>query len=372
MRHTDPVSFDPGIAIPDIGPLCPELYTSLSKNIPGGGEVLIAHPRMMMTGYVGQDNSSRGQKWYVTSWGETYRVNCPFCNDTRKRLWINHTYGQPDPVDRNKPGDFYGICFNENCMNESENRAKLWDYVFGLKNRNARNIPRIDMANGIRPDMRLSEKPLPGQVEKMINMDSNFAPMRYLHERRFNLQHIAHYDLHFCHHGGGQYPAASGRIIAPIHMYGKLVGWQGRYVGEPANKTTPKYYTCPGMPKSQVLYNYDNAAGKPFVVVFEGITDVWRFGDYSVAMLGSTLAAKQRFILSGTWTNNEPIIFCLDPDAYDDSALSLRELANTGKNPVVNVRLPDGWDPADLDRDPLWGVIREQAASVGVSLPDMR
>ncbi len=61
-------------------------------------------------------------------------------------------------------------------------------------------------------------------------------------------------------------------------MHGIRVGWQARYVGEPRYRDMPKYYTCPGMPKSQLLYNFDSTMTKPFVVLVEGITDVWRIG----------------------------------------------------------------------------------------------
>ena len=124
----------------------------------------------------------------------------------------------------------------------------------------------------------------------------------------------------------------------------------------------------PGSRKSTLLYNFDNAKGSPFVVVFEGITDVWRLGSPGVALLGKSLSYQQRTLLQQTWCNNEPIIVVLDPDAQEESEGILHEMQNTGHNPVVRVQLPVGMDPADYDRSALWNIIYSQAAKIGVHL----
>lgn len=371
MREQEQLYYGGDPAVAGLRLLCPELFHRLSRRIPGGGRVGVANSGEAATGYAGYAFGRNDRRFVVTSWGETYRVNCPFCSDTRGRLWVPHMYGQPDPADTRRSGDFYGICFNDECLTSRDNRRALWEMVYGLRNRNARfDPPQLDLDGAIRLDGRLIERPLPGVCEPLVQLaDTHPALFYLLHTRRFSLQHAAHYQLHYCH-SGGETPLAAGRIIAPIVMHGRQVGWQGRTPGEPHNKTTPKYYGCPGMPKRQMLYNYDRALGKPFVVVFEGWTDVLRLGDCSLALLGKTLTTQHRYLLEAGWPNREPIVFCLDPDAYEESQLAIHELAARGTNPVVSIRLPDGWDPADFDRDPLWTIIRTQAAERGVRLPE--
>ena len=73
--------------------LCPELYNKLNSMFPGG--VVIANQgEPMYSSSPTQHNGSHFTS--VISSGEYYRVNCPFCNDTKHRLWVNHMYGQPD------------------------------------------------------------------------------------------------------------------------------------------------------------------------------------------------------------------------------------------------------------------------------------
>ena len=160
---------------------------------------------------------------------------------------------------------------------------------------------------------------------------------------------------------------AAGRVVAPIMMNGVRVGWQARLVGEPRYNTIPKYYTCPGMPKSQVLYNFDTARGEPYVIVVEGITDVWRIGDQAVALLGKTLSRQQSRLLTDTWPG-KPIIVMLDGEARQETDAIVAELVASGRNPVVPIRLDPGWDPADYDRDALRNMIKSQARQVGVEL----
>lgn len=352
--------------MPDV--LCPELYRLLATRIPNGGQVLVANQGEHMSGQIGRQGPD--SRWMVTMWGETYRVNCPFCFDTRARLWVNHRFGQPDPVNPGARGDFYGICFNDNCLAEHANRERLWDMLFGHRNRGRRQAPPVIRMNaGQRVDGRLTEKPWPGSMELLTAMPDDSYPKAWLmHARRFDNTHFEKYDIRYCYNATHEYRAASGRIIVPFYVGGALVGWQGRYVGEPPDKRIPKYYTCPGLRKTAMLYNYDAARGKPYVVVFEGVTDVWRFGDCSVAMLGKELAPAQRMLLESTWTSGEPIIFCLDADAGDASAAAMHAIAARGRNPVVNVKLPVGQDPAELSRDALYGIIREHAANCGVRI----
>ena len=329
--------------------------------------MIVANEGEHMTGNIAWSAGRR--RWVVSTWGESYRINCPFCRDTRHRLWISYRFGQLDPADLGRLGTFYGICFNEDCLRASENRVELVDVIYGVHNPKERTPFEIECRGNVNRAQGLVERPFPGTCRPLSLMTTDELAVQYITgERNFGFEIIEEFQLRHCTHSD-DFPLAGGRIIAPLIQHGIMVGWQGRWIGEPPNKLTPKYYTCPGMPKRLILYNIDRAAGKPFVVVCEGITDVWRLPDYAVALLGKTMSLEQLTLLQLSFPNKQPIVLCLDPETYENCAMKIHELVNVGCNPVVRVRLPDGYDPADLDTDVLLNTIYVQVAAAGVRLP---
>jgi len=71
------------------------------------------------------------------------------------------------------------------------------------------------------------------------------------------------------------YYPLTGRIFIPVIMNGMLVGWQGRYIGDPDWKVSrvQKYFNLRGMSKKDMLYNFDVAKNQPMVVLVEGAAE---------------------------------------------------------------------------------------------------
>lgn len=342
-------------------PICSTLCRYLQK-IPNNGGVLIANQGEHMTGNFALDLSLRRQRWIIASWGEAYRINCPFCNDTRHRLWVNHRYGQPDPANPSWPADGLVICFNEDCLKDPDNRKQLFDWIFELPNMREHVAPVLDMSGVTAAGPRLQPCQWPGQMEAL----PDFC-LEYLAQRGFYGDTVALFGLRYCV-GSQEFPSAAGRIIVPIYHNRQMVGWQGRTPGEPTSRHMPKYYTMPHFAKRAVLYNLDNARGRSFCVVFEGVTDVWRLPGYGVALLGKTISVEQQNLLRASFSDGQPIILCLDPETWDNSALKIHEMIRNGANPVVRVRLPDSFDPASLGADTLLNTIVTQSQAVGIRL----
>lgn len=355
---------------PSRRPLCFGLYQQLRK-VPNYGSVLVANEGEGMTGTKIRD-ATYGDQWVVSTWGETYRINCPFCGDTRRRLWINYRFGQPDPANPSRMADYFGVCFNEDCLRDYDNRQKLIEWIYGIKSRNeARGFvaPQVHVEDEIIGALQLTPRGWPGDMTSLSAMRLEDPAVQYIiNRRRFGWETVEDFGLHVCL-SSSEYPAAIGRIVVPITMCGQMFGWQGRIVGDQPNKAIPKYYTCPGMKKQFLLYNLDRVTGQPFVVVFEGVTDVWRLPKYGVALLGKTMSAYQKGLLQTTFQNRQPIIICLDPDAYDNCNMKIHEMIQAGSNPIVRVRLQEGWDPADYDSDVLLATIAAQARSARITLP---
>jgi hypothetical protein len=348
--------------------MSPMLYQAIEKA--GLGEIRVA-------------NEGEGAIWGGTSyvngrvqrslvhWGESYKLNCPFCNDLRFRLYVPHLYGQPDRENGNRPMTCCVKCFNEDCLANSEVRRRFADMVLGFRNRNQRGGWPVKPATR---ESACSEEPVPpGMSLRLTDLPLTHPAVRYLTvDRRIPYQVLVDYDLGVCLEPNRQLTVACwlyNRIIIPIRFHGELVGWQARYVGEPANKDVPKYVTMPGMKKSQLLYNFDRAVTQPYVVVVEGVTDVWAVGDCAVAAFGKTLSARQHALLGEHW-RGKPVVLLLDADADESREKQSSILRRSGNHPaVVVVELPDGSDPGTYDTATITNMIRARAAEAGVSIP---
>ena len=118
----------------DFRPLNPILYRALERRF---GPVLVADEgsAMVSTRAPSAFNSDR-TNLVILAAGEYYKVCCPFCRDSRHRLWINHMYGQPDTSGfRN---NWLAYCYNENCIDSPGRRQQLEHLIFGLTNRRER------------------------------------------------------------------------------------------------------------------------------------------------------------------------------------------------------------------------------------------
>lgn len=299
----------------------------------------------------------------VLTWGEYYRVSCPFCRETRQRLWINHLYGTKDDV--GIPQHWLAHCYNEKCTTDPAVRALLEFHIFGIGQH-----PQLQIMQGENVSAVLSETRPPGPIAAFHELFPEHPVRRYLLERRYDLAYLSsQYGVGMCV-DSTEFPAMRGRIYIPIVMHGQLVGWQGRYPDELDWKATgiPKYYGRPGMAKGRMLYNLDVAKQWPFVVVVEGVPSVWRLGGPAVALLGKTLTGPQRILLN-YWAG-KPIIIMLDPDAADNSEGIVRELKQTAASPVVEIRLPGDYDPGDYEHEVGVAMIRNAARLQGVMLPE--
>ena len=306
--------------------------------------------------------------------GETYCVNCPYCNDTRQRLYISHRYGVHDLVT-----DSYNTrmvrCFNEECLKKDTSLYKhLYDSVFGLLNPAQR--ARLSYGRGKKPvanSTELKEGPPPGLLTYIQDLPPNHPALAYLlGERGYSLKELVDdWRLMYCEAASPEYKLAEHRIIIPIIMNGMWVGWQARFVGEANFKQLriPKYFTLPSMPKRLVLYNHDVALKQDTVVVCEGPTSAWAVGRCAIALLGKQATIQQLRLLSTAYASKNVVIL-LDGDATADAIRLQKQLQKHVKN-LVRVELPPDRDPGSYyhERSKLWTLIKEQAEGQGITLP---
>jgi hypothetical protein len=297
----------------------------------------------------------------VVSPGEYYRVNCPFCGDSRKRLWINHRFAEFKHL---------AVCYNETrCLSGqlgAQSRKDLWAIVFGNANRVV-----LPVAEGTRRDIdaELQEIGLPGDILFLTELTPDHEAIKYLVSKKYDTGYLTtNYGVGYCTSVlSNEHRPLTNRIFIPIIMHGKLIGWQGRYVGDIDWKArrVQKYFNLKGMHKSNVLYGFDSAVKSDTVVLCEGVPDAWRIGTNAVALLGNSMAANQKALIVKHFAGKK-IAVMLDGLAYDDSVSIVNSLAPYFGSDVFAVPCP-AKDPGELTTEECWQAINKAMRSTNES-----
>jgi hypothetical protein len=336
------------------------LYRLLQQRF---GTVWVANDGERMTGRV--VTAGNRLRYAVLTSGEYYRVNCPFCNDTRGRLWINHRWGVGVGSEVSHGTGFQGdpmwwaaTCYNENCLESYTKRKQLAKDVWDKLPRE-RSRP-IEIDRGETTQLSLTPRELPGQCVALRSLNGNHHAIQYLRTRGLDpLRLNDMYGVVYCESAPPPDTTASGRLVFPIHMYGNRVGWQARYVGDLDWKKTgvPKYYTQRQLHVKQT---------SPFCIVVEGVTDAIAIGPGAVALYGKSMSNAQFDMLSLNWRQ---VVVMLDNDAYKESEANCQRLQESVE--AVRVQLPSGFDPAkavQLDADYVWDLIYASAVDQKITL----
>jgi hypothetical protein len=327
-----------------------------------------------------------GRKAYpvVDSWGEGYRLNCPFCGDYKRRLFFCHLAGAKAKVPKRATplqfSNFVCVCHNEHC-NSQRPEFREW-----LKALEIDKGPVLDLSQTFSPKkmegygflFAVEEDRLPSPCYPLTSPEVPAAAVQYLIKRGFDPYWLqAEYGCGYSPDGavyarmsdqeyqdGLRSLRNSGkdtsnftktgklwgsRIIIPVTQGRRLVGWQGRLFQDSGDRC-PKYFTSPRLDKSKVLFNMDRAILGNLAVLVEGVFDVFRVGAPAMAMFGKSLSAMQQELLKLTFSQTGGCLVMLDPDAREDVYKLAMKLHEAGIFPrgVVPVYMPDpGPDPAD-------------------------
>jgi hypothetical protein len=332
--------------------LCPELYRRLEERF---GSVMVANAGDAFQARYTQHPFSDEKRVHVICPGEYYRVCCPKCKDTRHRLWINHRWVEFPWLIR---------CFNEKCYDSRLSRDQLLFFV--MKTRRPKK-PAVNPGRRKGPN-EIGRVDPPGSVVPLDRLPADHAANIYLQQRGFDPVELSkNYGIAYCDDPDPRYEMAGNRLIIPIVIRGELVGWQARFIGDRdwKNCSVAKYYSAPGMAKRLILYNLDQAKQQPFIVLVEGVTDVWRVGPMAVAMLGKSMSFTQKRELICSF-RLKPLVVMLDGDALSENDGVCQELASEFEKGIVKVSLPDGSDPASLPREEIMDLILRAAHDQGV------
>lgn len=325
--------------------------------------------------------------------GEYYRVSCPFCDDTRQRLWINHMFNVVDPSN----GDdriFLAICYNEGCIDTREIQLKLVDMIYPFGYRRRRYLEKQRQQQESLPLWRPPQFPTfdsPAQLPPCFSLAESISlpAHQYLVGRGFDPTEIAdRWEVGFSLLSPNTRPRLFQQLVIPIYDFKTsilsaavrfpsqgdkyLAGWVARKTSE--DSAGPKYLFMKDLRKSSLLYGLPQAVQTqgPIIVV-EGVTDVWRAGSNAVATLGKSLSLDQTNKLVQYFAGR-PIIVMYDVDAIEDSTNAVAAIRSArskygDRAPLLQSLPPEGSaDVGESSREAVWDRIREACAPAGISV----
>lgn len=321
-------------------------------------EVRVVYPGIPATVEYAPDAVRGRHRLRIHDWGESYVTDCPFCSDTRGRLYVNHLYGVVD-VRLKETLDYVWRCFNTDCQRFSANRRAL---LRRLSSRPTALPPHARPPVPIVGPASTRPSTFPGESRNLTELPEDHPACQYLRSRRFDPQEIGSvWQVSVAGRAPPGMSWVSGRLVIPVVNDGIVVGWQARRVyeltkAEEKARRDPKYLTY--FSKSRYLYGEHLAQTSRLIGVFEGVTSVWRFGPGGVAVLGKGLSSHQVDRLVRL-ARGRPIL--LYPDGDDPQSLqrfaedAATLIAHPGlAGPVGLVPPVPGGDPADQTREQLW------------------
>ena len=344
--------------MPDV--LNPLLYRKLKQHF---GVVRVSNPGQAMSATAVLDFVSKKPRLNIAHPGEYYQVCCPYCHDSRFRLYVNHMYGKKDSFGRKMT--FLAICYNDTaCMSDDEKRDDLHNTLEEMDG----VLERAKVLDGEPAPAEAREVDWPGPCIPLAQLKSDHPAIEYIRSRHFDPAYIGkQFDVRYC--VDSHFFLARNRLIIPVYERGKLKGWQARYCGELEwkNKSLqlpPKYFTMPNMPRRLLLYNFDKAKEHYTGVIMEGPTDVWAMG-----AVGATMTTHQQRRFTTIFQKRSAVLL-YDPEEFDDPATQrlVENLRSHMPNNLAVIKLPDGTDPGSLSREFLRDYVFTEAKKQGVKV----
>ena len=347
--------------------LNPELFARLKDKF---GEVQVVRPNEpYRPNWVTDPISGRKVRGAGTVSGEAYRLSCPYCGDTKGRLYVNHCWMQWDN-DAMRSADDMIRCFNEtNCFGNQDNRSKFYSLVYS----NSLWLGEKGIVQSNQEEVKPPEPEPPGTVVRLSEMSENQPCVAYLKGRGYSIKTLEDWwnigyvtSVKWGHH-----PDCLNRIYIPMSYKGELVGYQCRYIGDREwTAECPKYRTMRRMPRGRYLYNYDVAIRGRVLVVVEGPTSAWMTGPRSTALWSKSISKDQVNLIRTGWRDDCLVAVMLDGEAVNESLKITAQLKANCDCRVVRVPLAFREDPGKLGESSSWAAIDSACRESGIQLSD--
>lgn len=270
---------------------------------------------------------------YTNSGTEIF-MECPLCDDHKKRLYINRR-------------SFLWICHN---CDEAGGLTRFLEQVLRIDPFVAYRLRK--QIEGVKapvvskkPEVERADVDVPMALpDGFLPLDNPDDPLQrqffdYLRSRGIDDLMIRAHRMGYCLSGYFSY-----RVIVPITRNGIVKGWIARaIVNATDHPGFKKVLTSQGSKTSQMLFNLDHVKGLDEIGLVEGVFDALTLPDRLVASLGAKLSPYQRLMLREAGVKS--IILFYDPDeaGIDATVKVAHELLASGFGVKV-ASLPPGID----------------------------
>lgn len=289
--------------------------------------------------------------------------DCPLCNDTRKRMYINLVTGLVHCHNCNFSSNIVGliqviegISFTKAIDKYSNIAGNSWLPSIEIDD----HVTSKLMSAYMNPEKRAI--PLPDEYVELTKSRNIVAKraIKYLHSRRISNKQISQHKMGIC--VSGEY---KNRIIIPIFEGNELKFWVARAIGDKAylKEKSPANESYQ-ISKSEVIFNIDKAAKEyRSIVISEGIFDALSWGGIGVSLLGKELYDEQmNTLLNYRMLLTDGVFIALDFDARSQAIDMAKRLSTFFNVKLVNI--PKKYDDPNKyrkhhSRSEMWKLINE-------------
>lgn len=299
--------------------------------------------------------------------GRSFKITCPFHEDAEPSLSIDAAKKRFHCFGCGAKGNILEFVAE---MEGLDRKSELRKAAAKLA-----AISEIPLAEGERKDgprtarrARTRDRSKPGEARQ-----SSAPPVLERNPGCYALKFIEHEHPYFGARGvdpkraeefgigfyGGK-GSMRGRIVIPIEDWwpddaeeSRLVAYIGRWPGDDVPKGEPRYRTPKEFQKHQVLYNLHRVVGAKHAYVVEGCFDavaLHAFGFPAVALMGNSISPEQVEFLWRAGVRYATVLLDGNPEGRAAAPAVHQALGERGFFSRIGM-LPDGTDPATLDRD---------------------
>lgn len=313
--------------------------------------------------------------------GEQYRINCPFCKDTKKHLYISYLSFASVTLNGEAMGKsgLIASCFRRQCLRAPGAKEQLTEILAGTAEA---PVTAVQDNSAYVPDYGTTSD---ATIEGIRTWYPEYKPisecddpdvLQYLVQERgismatamkFNIGYGPAKSLRTGKYYAGGAPFIMLPVIEPAGLTGVQLRALPKYQG-----SMPKYLFHPNCRRNMMLYNGKQASNYKVAVITEGAFDALKTGPMAVSVFGHTPSKLQ---LSRLETNfrDGGIIWLPDTEIkrsdtgkveLDPPAIARKQCAAWYKDSVfpwgAHVVMLPGKDAGEMSTADIWLTIVRQ------------
>lgn len=222
---------------------------------------------------------------------------------------------------------------------EGVDRSKAWHILKTKFRRKTPSWEAIGCAHGFRP--RKGEPvvlPVRTWPPELTAIPKNHP---WIKKRKYTLEVMREFDVSINR-------ARLDYVFFPVYFEGTLRGFSSRHVGDPGDF---KWLHDKTLPRRHVLYGFDRAVERDYVILTEGILDTIRLNTFgypgAVGVFGAKATDEQIALVIANW--NKVIVAFDGDDAGRTGAHHLTQRLKRHVQFVIQIQFHDGIDCDSLD-----------------------